>query len=372
MSSIRNTTMFQKVMTSTQDSIAIRIFVISLVFHLLLQIPLNALMPQPYYSQKSMGDADSYYTLSENPVPQQADLSPNKYRRILLPLLVYVFFGWDRYLGFLLVDVIAVSAAAVLFYQIARRYTQHPLELTVLFAAMPYLFASAHLGYTEPLMVAFLLAGYYVLMFQERVWQATGWLALATLSKEIALFPILAMVVLYAVSKGPRKAWPLVLAPIPAAVYYLAMGLHWHDPLFMLRPSTEVEQSNLGSTFAEIARLFTSAGQQNYVPSWFLILNQVLNVLFFLFVGFLLYSLRTNRTAFWFTAISGVPLLSLGWAVVFLNWHVGRQALIIPLCLLGLDTIIPKIKPYLTPILMLLFAWSIFQSLYWARFFWAH
>ncbi len=356
--------------TLRMTSVPVKIFAISLVLHLLLQIPLNLIVPYEYYSELSMGDANAYFDIARDPFPEQPVFSPNKYRRILLPMTVYLFFSWNPYLGFFLLDILAVSVAAVLFYMIARHYTRHPFELTLIFAAVPYVFASAHLGYTEPVMVALLLAGYYALILQQNVWQATLWCALAVLAKEIAIFPVAALILIYTIKRGPRKSWPLALSVLPAALYYLALGIYWDDLLFMVHPESETSRSNLGTSIGEAVRLLLSPADQDHVPPWFLVLNQIANLGLFAFLGLCVYWLRKERDLFWFAAVSYVPLLFMGWAVIFLNWHVGRQALILPLVLLGLDRFIPRLRPYFVPLLLLFFAGSIFQSLYWAKYFW--
>jgi hypothetical protein len=350
-------------------SIEIRIFVVSLVLHFVLQVGLNMIMPFPYYSELSMADSSAYYPISGDLLPEHPVFSPNKYRRILLPLLVHIFFPWNRYLGFLVVDVVAVSVASLFFYKIAKMYSAYPLELTVLFSALPYLFAGAHLGYTEPLMVAGLLAGYYDLS-RGRMWRSVLWHALALLAKEIAIFPILTLTLVYALESGVRKALPFPLALVPATIYYLALGLHWKDPLLLLQG--DVEGMNVGFAPLLIVLLIGSAASQTYVPSWFLALNQVANVAFFTLLFLTVFWLRGHRNLFWYVGLSCVPLLFTGWSVVFLNWHVGRQGLIVSLSVLGFDRIMPWLKQFLWPILILMFLASCFQSLYWAKFFWFH
>jgi hypothetical protein len=349
--------------------LTLKILVISLLFHLLIQIPLNLIVPYEYYSELSMGDANAYFSISQKPFPEQPEFSPNKYRRILLPLTVYLFFSWNPYLGFLVINVVAVSVATMLFYLIACHYTDHPFELALIFAASPYLFASAHLGYTEPVMVMCLLAAYYALMLRDWVWQATLWCALAILAKEIAVFPVGALILIYTLKKGLRKSWPLALSALPVALYYLALGIHWGDLLFMVNPESDVERSNFGTSIGEIIRLIRSPESQPDVPPGFLIINQFLNLALFLFLAMTVYWLRKKRDLLLYTALSYLPLLFMGWAVISLNWHVGRQALIMPLCLLSLDQFMPQIKAYLGPLLLGFFAVSIFQSLYWAKFF---
>jgi len=347
----------------------VRILLVSVTIHLLLQLALNWMMPFPNYSELGMGDATAYYPISAEPFPSQPAFSPNKYRRILLPLLVRTLFSWDRHFGFLIVNVVAVSLASVFFYRIARRHTAHPVELTLLFSAVPYLFTSAHLGYAEPLMVAGLLAGYDA-WDQRRTGQSVVWNAVAVLAKEIAVFPVLALIAVTCLQRRWREALILGLAFVPAAAYYLALGWHWGDPLWLL--GGDVERLNIGFTPLAIVDLIVNGGAPEFVPPWFLVLNQMGNVALLGLLSLAIYALRKRKDLCLYLVITSVPLLFLGWAVVFLNWHVGRQALLSSLSVLAADRLLPRWKRWLWPVVLLMLFWSLFQSLFWAKFFWIH
>jgi len=347
-------------------SVEARIFLVSLAVHLLFQVPLNAAMPFAYYSELSEGDARAYFPISLHPFPAQPAFSPNKYRRIVLPLLARMFPG-ERHLAFLIVGVVAASLAAVFFYRIARGSSAHARELTLLFAAVPYLFAGAHLGYTEPLMVAALLAGYDSVN-RGRLCLGTACFAFAMLSKEIAVFPVLALFVVSTIGREWRKAAHTVLALALPTVYYLAVGLRWGDVLWLLRG--DVERANVGFTPWVIAQLLRAAPRE---PLPFLLaLDQMANIALLAVLILAIWKLAGQRHLFVYLALSCVPLLFLGPAVVYYNWHVGRQALIAPLSLLGLDAVIPRLRPLLWLVLLLMLGMSVYQSLFWAKFFWFH
>lgn len=167
----------------------------NLAIHLLVQAFALLLMPFAYFSELSLHDGHVYYTISQNLWPEHPFTLLSWHKRILLPVLANLVYPWDRHVSFLIIGVGAASLSAVFFYKIAQKYTRHPLWLAAIYSLLPWLFFSAHLSLNEPLLMLFLLAGYYYYT-EDRPWAYTACFALALLSKEVAAIPLLAMTVL--------------------------------------------------------------------------------------------------------------------------------------------------------------------------------
>jgi len=304
------------------ESDTLKVFLASVVLYLAVQLLLNALLPFAYFSEFSGHDGSVYYAISGNPLPDMPLLSLKRYQRPLLPALVWALFWWDRHLGFSVVNAAACALAACYFYRIARERRAAAWRTTLVFAATPYLFVGAHLGLTEPLMIAGLLAGYYYARRGE-YWKAFGGYAVALLAKEIAIFPILAELVFLFRQAGPRPALRIGLSLVPAAAWYLLLGLWWGQPFWMLHGT----DGQLGFGPAAMLALIADPSAAHAAPRAFSVLNQIANGLLLLLIAVGLYQLRDDGATLVWVGCSALPLLFLGQAVYANNFDLGRQAL---------------------------------------------
>jgi hypothetical protein len=351
----------RRVLQSTEA----KLFLAGIVVYLLVQLALNTILPFPNYSEHSGHDGSVYYAIAADPLPDTPLFTFKRYQRPLLPLLVWAFFAWDRMLGLSVVNAVAASIAVVYFYKIVReRQAATALRLTLLFAATPYLFASAHLGLTEPLMMAGLLSGYYYARKGEP-WKATLGYALALLAKEIALFPILAEVALRLRRGDVRGALRMAASFTPMAIWYLLLGLRWGQPLWMLHGT----DGQLGFGPSTMLALLTHPPAAQWYLAAFISLNQVANGLMLAAIVAGLYRLRGDRPAMYWVTFSATPLVFLGEAIYTHNFDLGRQALPAALLLvaLGSSRVIRR-RRYYWPTLVALVGCSLLWTLYFARF----
>ncbi|MGC8786789.1 MAG: glycosyltransferase 87 family protein, partial [Anaerolineae bacterium] len=250
----------------------------------------------------------------------------------------------ERHVSFLIIGIGAASLSAVFFYKIAARYTRHPFQLAVFYSLLPWLFFAAHHGLNEPLLMLFLLAGFYYYL-QDRPWAYSACFALAMLSKELAALPVLAMSVLLWRRHGWRRVMTFAaVALLPFATFCLAYGVRWGDCLWCLKESPENPLENSFSWKTGFwwmyltLRTGTKSSANPHVALAYDVLNQVLNVLLLLAVGIGTYRLkRLDRELFLYNAIVAMPLLFLGRNQYMLNSSLGRQFLIAALVLIGFD-----------------------------------
>ncbi len=205
-------------------------------------------------------------------------------------------------------------------------------------------------------------------MSRGQLWLGTVCFALAVLSKETAVFAVLALLAVSALGRDWRKAVHMGMALLPPAVYYVALGLHWGDALWLFRG--DLHRANVGFTPWVIFNLLRTARGEP-LPL-LLVLDQLANMALLVVLFILVWKLKADRQLFCFAALTCVPVLFLGPAVVYYNWHVGRQALIASVSLLGLDRMISTLRPFLWAVALLMFAVSIYQALFWSKFFWFH
>jgi hypothetical protein len=320
---------------------------LNLALHVLVQIVALLFMPLPYYSRLSLHDGNTYYRISQNLWPDQPITLLSWQKRILLPALATVVFPWERHLSFLIIGVGAASLSAVFFFKIAKRYTKHPFRLTILYSLLPWLFFAAHHGLNEPLLMLFLLAGFYYYL-EDRPWVYTACFALAMLSKELAALPILAMTVLIWRRDGWRRA--LTFGPIalfPFALFCLVYGAHWGDCAWCLKESAENPLENSFSLktgfwwMIQTLRTGTHSSANPTVALWYDVVNQMLNVGLLAATAVGIIRLRkVNTELLIYNAIIAVPLLFLGRNQYALNSSLGRQFLIVSPALLGFDSML--------------------------------
>jgi hypothetical protein len=243
-------------------------------------------------------------------------------------------------LSFLVVGIVAASLSAVYFYKIARHYTEHPIRLTLLYSALPWLFFAAHHALTEPLMMLTILAGYYYFL-QERVVACTASFALALLTKELAAFPALAVGLLILRRWGWRRALLFSTALIPLGVFCLVYGLRWGDCLWCLKLGSGVEGFFSWRTgFYWMAHTLihgTNSSANASVALVYDIGNQILNGALLCSTLVSLYVLwqRGPRELAFANTLVLIPLLFLGEAQYNLNSSVGRKFLLVSLTILA-------------------------------------
>jgi hypothetical protein len=315
---------------------------LNLAMHALIQCIAVALMPLAYFSELSLHDGHVYYSISEQLWPEAPIWLLSWHKRILLPVLANVTFPWDKHVSFLIIGVGAASLSAVFFYKIARQYVDHALEVSVLYSALPWLVFSAHHALSEPLMMLFLLAGFYYFL-GNRPWMYTGCFALALLSKELALLPILAMGVLVGRRYGWRRAAGFALAVLPFGLFCLAYGLHWGDCLWCLKESPENALENSFSWKTGLwwmyrtLRVGTESSANRSVAFWYDVANQALNLAVLVLSGLGLARLRRiDSELFIYNLIVVVPLLFLGRNQYMLSSSLGRQFLVGALVMISL------------------------------------
>jgi hypothetical protein len=342
-----------------------KVFLCSILLHLTVQLLLSMLLPFPNFSELSGHDGSVYYSISYDPFPSTPAFTLKRYQRPLLPLVVWGVFSWNRHLGFILVNCIAVSFATVYFYRISKTKSTASIQLTVLFAIVPYLFAGVHLGLTEPLMMAGLLAGFYYARRDDALKAACGY-AIAILAKEAALFPLLAELVLQTRRGCVRRSLLLALSFVPVAGWYLPLGVRWKDPLWFLKGT----EGQLGFAPWVMADLIRNSQSIDMASRAFMILNQIANGLLLVLILVGMYQLRSKLSVLFWVAFSAAPLLVLGRPIYSNNFDLGRQALPAFLLLLALGGFPRVLRGKLYWLAAALGLWgSAFWTLYFARFF---
>jgi hypothetical protein len=347
------------------QSFPVQIFLTIVLLHILVQLVLNIALPFESYSQSNNHDGYVYYRISLDPLPEEPAYTNKRYQRPLLSLIAWAFFPWNRELGFSVVNTLAVSVAVVYFYRImGERDKTTALRLVFLCATVPYLFASAHMGLTEPLMIAGMLAGYYHAR-EEEFWKASVGYALAMLAKEIALLPVLAELLLQLRRKNVRSLIPLLASFGPVGLWYLLVGLRWGDLFWMLKGP----EGQMGFGPAAIVNILRNPLNVESVPPVFFTVNQLANIGLLILIVAGLYVLRKDtRLVFW-VGFSVFPLLFLGREVYGYNFDIGRQAL--PALLL-----IPALRSFrflhdrrfYWSVLTILMVVSLFWTLYFAKY----
>lgn len=316
----------------------------NLAVHIAVQLFAMMWMPLPYFSELSLHDGGVYYQISQNLWPPQPITLLSWHKRILLPLLANIVFPWERHISFLIIGIGAASLSAVYFYKIAARYTHQPFQLALLYSLLPWLFFAAHHGLNEPLLMLFLLAGFYYYL-QDQPLAISACFALAMLSKELAALPVLAMTVLLWQRNGWRRALAFAaVALFPFALFCLLYGWHWGDCLWCLKESPENPLENsfswkTGFWWMYLTLRTGTHSSANPLVAWaYDVLNQMLNVTLLAAVAVGTYRLRRlDQGLFLYNAIVATPLLFLGRNQYMLNSSLGRQLLMTCLAILGLN-----------------------------------
>ena len=316
---------------------------VNLLIHIVVQIVALQFMPLPYYSRLSLHDGNTYYRIAHNLWSQRPITLLSWHKRILLPLLGRFMIPWNPELSFLLVGIVAASLSAVYFYKIAKHYGNYPLRLTVLYSVLPWLLFAAHHSLNEPMLMLFLLAGYYYYLI-ERDLACTVSIALALVSKELAALPALAIGILYIRQRGWRRALLFGAALIPFTGFCLAYGVRWNDLCWCLKetPAIDIEDQfswKTGLWWMYQAILNGTGSSANpTVALAYDVLNQVLNLVVVASAGLGVYLLsKTNKQLAFFNAMCVIPLWFLGRNQYMLNSSLGRQFLMGSLVILAYD-----------------------------------
>jgi Gpi18-like mannosyltransferase len=316
----------------------------NLLIHLLVQFLALSLIPLANFSELSIHDGGAYYKISQNLFPINPNYGFHWHKRILLPLLANLAFPWERHISFLIIGIGAASLSAVFFYKIARKYSQNPLRLTIIYSALPWLFFSAHLGLTEPLLLLFLLAGFYYYL-EDRPWGYTLCFALALLTKETAVIPIMAMAILIWKRHGWKRAAVFLPVAIPFGIFCLAYGYHWSDCLWCARntPGNSFTWQS-GLWWMAMAVINGAHSTSNPTVSFlYNLANQLLNLAVLTAIGIGIYQLRKiDFDLLLYCLLITVPLFFLGRNVYTFNPDMGRQFLASSLVLLGFDNVFEK------------------------------
>ncbi len=314
-----------------------RVFAINLAVYLGLTLLALIFMPYPFYSEHSLHDGHLYFTISQNLLPDQPIANLSWHKRILQPLLANLVFPSERHLSFWLLGVIPASLSAVYFYKIARRYTENALPLTWVYSFLPWLLFSALHSLSEPLLMLFLLAGFYYYL-QNQFWLALPAYALAALTKEVALLAIAALTLVILWKDGWKRAAIFSLAIVPFGSFCLVYGYHWGDCLWCAR----VEPNNglswipgvwwIFRTFIE----YPASSANPTIAFLYNSFNQFLNLALLALVAVGIFRLRAlDKSLLIYCGALSLPLYFLGPDVYSLNVNLGRQFLISSLALIG-------------------------------------
>jgi hypothetical protein len=316
----------------------------NMTVHLVVQLFALTLMPLAYYSELSLHDGAAYYLISQNLLPIHPLFELHWHKRILQPVLANIVFPWNRNVSFMLIGIGAASLSAVFFYKIAKKYSQHPITFTAIYSLLPWLFFSAHLGLNEPILLLFLLAGYYYYT-EGRPWSYALCYALALLTKEVAIIPIFAITVLIWKRYGWKRAVVFVPIVLPFGIFCLAYGLHWNDCLWCIRNTPENSFTwQTGVWWMFIALKTGTQSSANPIVSFvYDLMNQILNLCVLVTIVYGIFQLRRiDFDLMLYNVLISVPLLFLGYHIYTLNADMGRQYLIGCLAILGLDRPLTK------------------------------
>jgi hypothetical protein len=323
----------------------LRVLTLNLTLHTLVQIVALVFMPLPYYSRLSLHDGNTYYRIAQNLWPPQPVEQLTWYKRILHVLLGRFAVPWNPELSFLVVGILAASFSAVYFFKIAKHYTEHPLQLTLIYSVLPWLFFATHHSLTEPLMMLTFLAGYYYYL-QDRIAMTAVAFGLGILAKELVFLPALAIGLLILYRRGWRRALLFCTALVPLAGFILLYGQRWGDLFwyFKLGSSTEGFLSWRSGLYImlDTLRHGTNSSANPTVALLYDVGNQMLNVVLLISTAVGVYSLwrKGPRDLACLNTLILVPLWFLGEAQYNLNSSVGRKFLLVSLVILAYDRLL--------------------------------
>lgn len=314
-----------------------RILIVNLAGHIAITLIGLLFMPLPFFSEFSLHDGNTYFQIAQNLWPDHPFTNLSWHKRILLPVLANLTIPVDKHLSFLVLGILPTSISAVFFYKIASRFSQQALALSWIYSSLPWLVFSAHHALNEPLMMFFLLAGFYYFLENRPILYIPLY-ALAILSKEIAIFAVISLGIIILIKKGVKPAILFSLSLLPFAFFCLVYGFLWKDCNWCL----QVESVNSFSWKPGLVWIWRSLF--DYVPSsanlqiarLYNLFNQVLNLTLLTFVTVGIVRLqRYDKQIFWYSTLLTIPLFFLGPYIYSLNVNLGRQFLISSLALIG-------------------------------------
>ena len=183
--------------------------------------------------------------------------------------LLYSIFGHFREAPFRLAFSIFPIVAVLSFYSLARRFTQHPMLVCLLFAASPAFFVYSPAMMMEMPMLAFLLAGFalYFGYLQGRrgfLHLASFCFILAVGTGYTALVPLACFYVgLLAARRPAKELLSVAAAPIALAVWLGAMTIHFGE--FPLARTVQYFASQ-GSILRNLLTAFSFVGSVTIFP----------------------------------------------------------------------------------------------------------
>ncbi len=346
----------------------------NLSLHAAIQVILVFFIPLKNFVENSLHDGAAYFRISQNLWPDKPIFTFNYDKRILQPLLANIIFPWEKNISFIIIGIVAASLSAVFFYKIAKQYSSYPISLTAIYSLLPWLFYSAHIGLNEPLLLLFLLMGYYYFTKNQFTVYTISY-ALALLTKEIAIVPIFALAYLIITKYGWKRSIVFLSATLPFGLFCLIYGWHWNDCFWCAKSSPGNFFSLKTGFWWLYITLKNGAGiSTNPVLSQlYNYFSVVLTIITIIIISIGVYRLRyVDKTLMVYNLLISLPLLFMGYHLYNDNLNMGRQFLISCLALVGIGGFLnrlrklnyPKIKYLMfTTVLLAEFSLGIFWIL---------
>jgi 4-amino-4-deoxy-L-arabinose transferase-like glycosyltransferase len=176
--------------------------------------------------------------------------------------LLYLVFGEFREIPFRLAFSIFPIAAALSFYSLARRFTEHPLLVALIFTATPAFFVYSPTMMMDIPMLAFLMSGLalYFHSADGRTWlllPTALCFILAAWTGYTALVPLLCLFIAQIAARRPVRELAVVCAaPAALAVWLAAMSVHFGEfPLARTAAYFVENGSRVGNILAALSFL---------------------------------------------------------------------------------------------------------------------
>ncbi len=181
----------------------IRLFLIALTIRLVTLLLIGLFTPHPFNKLATYYDSDSYLAITQSfPLPYNSPSMIHDVRHYpLLPFFIFLTNLLFRSLVFSghFVVIVASSMACVVFYNIAKKYSDNAYELAMLFSCFPpkWLHVSTFI-FSEPVFMVFLLFG-ILLLSRERYLLGFASLGVAGIGRPVgvlfvAVFAVFALI----------------------------------------------------------------------------------------------------------------------------------------------------------------------------------
>jgi hypothetical protein len=168
-----------------------RLFIIAILIRLTSLLLITLFTPYSLTELSTRYDSDSYLAITSSfPAPYKApSMLPNAKHYPLLPFFIFItniFFNHFIFSAHFVV-LVAGSIVVVIFYNIAKKYSDKAYELALLFSCFPpkWLHVST-LIFSEPVFMVFLLLG-ILFILKERYWLAFASLGLAGIGRPVGI-----------------------------------------------------------------------------------------------------------------------------------------------------------------------------------------